>query len=305
MQHCLLAPRSSAFSAIQLVVPAAAAAAAAATGPAPRFAPLGDGDWNDEKFPLDDGTKHVLPTATACEQLCASMVRLRPATCVAADSLASPSPCSPCASQRRAVCPQCRHCVSGLRSRPRPRATLPPTLSSCAAKASCAVGLYINGSVRTGECWIAARKRDQVRLDFCGQQPGQDCYSFQKFPVPPLPPGPPPPPSPPPPYPPQPQNSTVLQSAVITIALREGAAEFEVNVSGSLRPVAGATGGTELWVEYFIAALEWAGPAAPAFVHTPHLKRVATQHWGHLPSSEYVMPDRVMVRDLLARFTPV
>lgn len=46
------------------------------------------------------------------------------------------------------------------------------------------------------------------------------------------------------------------------------------------------------WIEYLLASFEWVAVAPPAFVHTPHLKRVSQQHWGHTPSTEYVSGDR-------------
>jgi hypothetical protein len=207
---------------------------------APEYVPLGNGDWNDECCDLDDGTKHIVASTAACEDL-------------------------------------------------------------CSATAGCVVGLILNGTVRHGECWIASRKRAAVRLDFCGVKPGQSCSAFQRSGAPGPPPPAPPPPSPSPPFPPR--TSSVLQAATVTIGLFANQSAFSINVTATLHvdgepaaasgPVPDTPGAA--WLEYLLAAFEWAGPERPQFVHTPHLKRVIEQHWHHAVSEDYVVgPDRVM-----------
>ena len=88
--------------------------------------------------------------------------------------------------------------------------------------------------------------------------------------------------------PPRGSNCSVLGSATMTVTLRAGARAFDVNVTA----VIGEPSSNSSWIEYVLASFQWARPDPPTFVHTPHLKRVSTQHWGHAPSTEYVSADR-------------
>ncbi len=83
-------------------------------------------------------------------------------------------------------------------------------------------------------------------------------------------------------------DCSVLRSATMTVSLRAGARAFDVNVTAVL----GEPTARSAWVEYVLASFEWARPDPPTFVHTPHLKRVSAQHWGHEPSTEYISADR-------------
>jgi len=53
--------------------------------------------------------------------------------------------------------------------------------ASCAKLAACAVGLFVNGTVRHGECWLAATKAAAPVVNFCGAKPGQECAAFAKM----------------------------------------------------------------------------------------------------------------------------
>ena len=59
-----------------------------------------------------------------------------------------------------------------------------PTLTacegSCAALASCNVGLWISGTQRHGECWLSVNKIATPRKDFCGAKPDEQCASFER-----------------------------------------------------------------------------------------------------------------------------
>jgi non-lysosomal glucosylceramidase len=59
----------------------------------------------------------------------------------------------------------------------------------CATLSICAAGLFMNGTVRHGECWLATRSAAFARLDFCGAAAGQDCAAFQRQAVLPSKPG--------------------------------------------------------------------------------------------------------------------
>ena len=43
----------------------------------------------------------------------------------------------------------------------------------------CEVGVFLNGSVRYGECWLGAQL-EAPRTDFCGAAPGQSCQGFER-----------------------------------------------------------------------------------------------------------------------------
>ena len=61
--------------------------------------------------------------------------------------------------------------------------------ASCAAIATCNVGLWLSGTVRHGECWLSTNEAAVPRKDFCGAHLGQTCASFRRksFTVPPTP----------------------------------------------------------------------------------------------------------------------
>jgi hypothetical protein len=55
-------------------------------------------------------------------------------------------------------------------------------VSQCAALVKCEVGLYLSGTVRHGECWLATAVDSAPRRDFCevAGKPGQACLGFAK-----------------------------------------------------------------------------------------------------------------------------
>lgn len=107
--------------------------------------------------------------------------------------------------------------------------------AQCAAMSTCNVGLYLNGSVRHGECWLSTHLAEYARTDFCGKKPGQSCASFCKTGTKPTP-GPAPPPPPPPPHPPGVYRGSSpasgMRSAVPLGGI--GAGSFELRGDGSL-----------------------------------------------------------------------
>jgi hypothetical protein len=71
----------------------------------------------------------------------------------------------------------------------------------CDVVKGCTTGLFLNGTTRHGECWLAALTAAAGVHDFCGADVTQTCYAFTSklAPVPtPAPPTPPPTPPPPP-----------------------------------------------------------------------------------------------------------
>lgn len=62
--------------------------------------------------------------------------------------------------------------------------------AACTAIAACTTGLYVNGTVRHGECWLSSGTAPRPRTDFCGAAAGQSCAGFRKTgaPMPPPPP---------------------------------------------------------------------------------------------------------------------
>ena len=96
--------------------------------------------------------------------------------------------------------------------------------------------------------------------------------------------------------PPLSANCSVLASARVSISLRAGAVAFAVNATATFRESAPGAA----WVEYVLASFEWAPAVPPSFIHTPHLKRVSTQHWNHVPSSEYIAADRTFNSPVVA-----
>ncbi len=107
--------------------------------------------------------------------------------------------------------------------------------AQCAAMPACNVGLFLNGSVRHGECWLSTRLAEHGRTDFCGQKPGQSCASFCKNGTKPTP-GPSPPLPPPPRHPPGVYRGSSpasgMRSAVPLGGI--GAGSFELRGDGSL-----------------------------------------------------------------------
>ena len=89
-------------------------------------------------------------------------------------------------------------------------------------------------------------------------------------------------------------NTTALASARLVIGLEAGDDAISFNVSARLRPTPSSSSSpnASARLEYLLASFEWAPSRPPAFVHTPHLKRVSEQHWGHAPSPEYIAADR-------------
>jgi hypothetical protein len=57
-------------------------------------------------------------------------------------------------------------------------------VSSCEAMCTklpkCNVGLFVNGTVRHGECWLTQNKSTTPQLNFCSAKPGQECYAFER-----------------------------------------------------------------------------------------------------------------------------
>eukprot|EP01047_Picozoa_sp_COSAG01_P018514 COSAG01_NODE_1005_length_12174_cov_40.917267_9_plen_730_part_00 len=49
----------------------------------------------------------------------------------------------------------------------------------CFQDGTCEVGVFLNGTVRHGECWIGPHL-EPPRTDFCGAAPGQSCQGFQR-----------------------------------------------------------------------------------------------------------------------------
>ena len=96
--------------------------------------------------------------------------------------------------------------------------------------------------------------------------------------------------------PPLPANCSVLASARVEISLRAGDTAFAVNATATFaETLPGAA-----WIEYVLASFEWAPAVPPSFIHTPHLKRVSKQHWGHEPSTEYIAADRTFNSPVVA-----
>ena len=52
--------------------------------------------------------------------------------------------------------------------------------ASCEAMPACSVGLWLNGTIRHGECWLASERAAEARTDFCGAAPGQSCIAFER-----------------------------------------------------------------------------------------------------------------------------
>eukprot|EP01048_Picozoa_sp_COSAG05_P004791 COSAG05_NODE_271_length_12468_cov_8.607810_14_plen_617_part_00 len=49
----------------------------------------------------------------------------------------------------------------------------------CFQDGTCEVGVFLNGNVRHGECWIGPHL-EPPRTDFCGAAPGQSCQGFRR-----------------------------------------------------------------------------------------------------------------------------
>ena len=49
----------------------------------------------------------------------------------------------------------------------------------CAATPGCVVGLWLNGTTRHGECWLASRKASTPRANFCGASARKGCEAFE------------------------------------------------------------------------------------------------------------------------------
>lgn len=107
--------------------------------------------------------------------------------------------------------------------------------AQCAAMPACNVGLFLNGSVRHGECWLSTHLAEHGRTDFCGVKPGQSCAAFCKTGTKPTP-GPSPPAPPPPLHPPGVYRGSSpasgMRSAVPLGGI--GAGSFELRGDGSM-----------------------------------------------------------------------
>lgn len=107
--------------------------------------------------------------------------------------------------------------------------------AQCASMPTCNVGLFLNGSVRHGECWLSTGLAEHPRNDFCGAKAGQSCAAFCKTGTKPSP-GPAPPPPPPPPHPPGVYQgvspASGMRSAVPLGGI--GAGSFELRGDGSM-----------------------------------------------------------------------
>ena len=71
--------------------------------------------------------------------------------------------------------------------------TAPKLASEAACEAACRIiplcdtGLFVNGTVRFGECWLSAALASKPLNNFCGAEPGESCAGFTRSPWPPPP----------------------------------------------------------------------------------------------------------------------